>query len=176
LLLTLFAGSLHAASSGQGALEVRVKDHREAIGDFSRFTLKLDTIAISPRAGFAFWKTSWRELPPSLKSIDLTRYTGNESVAVFTGAINSGDFDAVHLKLDGIEAILKNNQRSAPIKNLLTPIKLSFTVEPKGKTVVILDLIVLDMSDHPPRGYELGIKGHELYGNGKLIDKVPPGR
>jgi hypothetical protein len=34
---------------------------------------------------------------------------------------------------------------------------------------------VLDMSDHPPRSYELAINGYELYTNGKLIDKIPPG-
>jgi hypothetical protein len=36
-------------------------------------------------------------------------------------------------------------------------------------------LTVMDMSDHPPRGYELQIKGYELYNNGKLLGKVPPG-
>jgi hypothetical protein len=33
----------------------------------------------------------------------------------------------------------------------------------------------MDMSDHPPRGYELGLKGYELITNGKRIEKVPPG-
>jgi hypothetical protein len=33
----------------------------------------------------------------------------------------------------------------------------------------------MDMSDHPPLGYELAIRGYELYDNGKLVDKVPPG-
>jgi len=61
------------------------------------------------------------------------------------------------------------------VKNALTPIKLYFSVEPKGETVIILDLVVLDMSDHPSRGYELGLKGYALYLNGKLIDKIPPG-
>jgi hypothetical protein len=31
------------------------------------------------------------------------------------------------------------------------------------------------MSDHPPRGYELSIKGYELFVNGRSVDKVPPG-
>jgi len=34
---------------------------------------------------------------------------------------------------------------------------------------------VLDMSDHPPRGYELGVQGYEIYTDGKLAAKVPPG-
>jgi hypothetical protein len=171
----LEVGALHAASTEQGIFEVRIKDHREAIGDFSHLNLKLDKIAISPRAGLAFWKTGWRELPPALATIDLTKYTGKESVAVFNGMINPGAFDAIELKLAGIEAVLKKNQRQIPVKNLLAPIKLSFAVEPKGKTVIILDLVILDMSDHPPRAYELAIKGYELYRNGKLVDKIPPG-
>ena len=40
---------------------------------------------------------------------------------------------------------------------------------------MIIDLTVLDMSDHPPRGYELAIQGYELFTNGKLIQKIPPG-
>lgn len=156
-------------------MEVRVKDHREAIGDFSRFTLKLGTIGISSAAGLPFWRAGWRELLTSVQSIDLTKYTGKESVAVFTGMISTGSFDAIRLNIAAIEAIHKKNGRPAAVKNTLTPIKLSFAVDPGGKTLIILDLVVLDMSDHPPRGYELGIKGYELYRNGKLIDKIPPG-
>jgi hypothetical protein len=54
-------------------------------------------------------------------------------------------------------------------------VKLSFTVPAKGETILIIDLTVIDMSDHPPRGYELGLKGYELFTNGKLIQKIPPG-
>jgi len=175
LAVGLLASALHAASAEKGQLEIRVKDHREAIGDFSRLTLKLRAVGISPRAGLAFWKTGWRDLSPSLESIDLTQYTGKESVAVFSGMINAGSFDAIRLDIAAIEAILKKNPRPAPVKNLLKPIKLSFAVEPKGKTVIIFDLVVYDMSDHPPQGYELSLKGYELYRNGKLIDKIPPG-
>jgi hypothetical protein len=168
-------GALYGASTEQGILEIRIKDHREAIGDFSRFTVKLGAIAISPKPGLAFWKTAWRELPPSQPIIDLTKYTGKESVAVFSDTINSGAFDAIQLRIDGTEAILKTNQRQVAVKNLLTPIKFGFVVPPEGSTVIIIDLVVLDMSDHPPRGYELGIRGYELFINGKLVDKVPPG-
>ena len=114
-------------------------------------------------------------MPPSPQAIDLTKYAGNESATIFKNLIDAGAFDGIHLKLDGIEGILKKTQRPARVKNALAPIKLPFSVEPKGKTVIVLDLVVLDMSDHPPRGYELGVKGYELYMNGKLVDKVPPG-
>jgi hypothetical protein len=171
----LLVGALHAASNEQGMLEVRITDHREAIGDFSRVTLKLGTIGISPKAGLAFWKTGWRELPPAVESIDLTQYTGKRNVAVFTGPVNAGSFDAIRLDVAAIEAVAKKGGREVALKNVLAPIKLSFSIVPGRKTAILLDLVVLDMSDHPPRGYELGIKGYELYHDGKLIDKVPPG-
>jgi hypothetical protein len=168
------ASALKGASTDAGTLEVRLKDHREAIGDFSRVTLKLGAIAISPQAGLNFWKTGWRQLSPTVASIDLTRYTGKESATVFTGMVNAAAFDAIRLDITSIEAILKKSNRPAAVKNLLTPIKLSFAVQPQRRTVVIVDLVVVDMSDHPPRGYELGVQGYELFLDGKLIDKVPP--
>ena len=173
--MLLFGCVLHAANPDQGLLEIRVKDHREAIGDFSRLTLKLGKISISPKPGLAFWKVAWRELSPAVQTIDLTKYTVKESVTIFKAMIDAGAFDAILLKLEGAEGVLKKSQRQAQVKNVLTPIKLPFTVERNGETLIIVDLVVLDMSDHPPRGYELGIKGYELYLNGKLIDKIPPG-
>jgi hypothetical protein len=174
-LLLCFSGMLLAASGDQGLLEIRIKDHREAIGDFSRVTLTLGKISVSPKPGLAFWKIGWQDLVPSVAAIDLTKYAGKDSVTVYNAMTNAGAFDAIQLKLSGIQGVLKKTQRQAPIKNSLTPIKLAFLVEPKGKTVIMLDLVVLDMSDHPPAGYELAIKGYEVYTNGKLVDKVPPG-
>jgi hypothetical protein len=51
----------------------------------------------------------------------------------------------------------------------------SFTVQAGGATVIVLDLMVLDISDHPQQGYELGLNGYEVYSNGKLVDRIPPG-
>ncbi|HEX9273540.1 MAG TPA: hypothetical protein VGA01_15145, partial [Candidatus Binatia bacterium] len=94
---------------------------------------------------------------------------------IFRGSLNTGAFDAIHLKLKEVSGLLKKNQRSAKIKNTVGPIKLPFEIRAQGETTIVLDLVVLDMSDHPPQGYELSVKGYELYTNGKLADKVPPG-
>jgi hypothetical protein len=175
ILQLALAWAVYGATSTGGLLEVRVKDHREAIGDFSRFTIKLKAIAISPKTGLAFWKTSWRELTPTMQSVDLTKFTGAQSAPVFAGNIDAAAFDAIRVDIAAIDAIKKKDKRQAAVKNLLSPIKLPGVVEPGGKTVIIIDLVVLDMSDHPPRGYELAIKGYELFVDGKLRDKVPPG-
>lgn len=175
LLLLLWAAPGVAAQPDQGTFEVRIKDHRDAIDDFSRLSITLDKVAISPAPGFRFWQTSWREFNPSSPTIDLTKYLGKDSAKVLRTNIDAGAFDAFHLKIKTIDGILKKTQRSAPVKNSIGPIKLSFEIAPRRETVLVLDLTVIDFSDHPPRGYELSLKGYQLYADGKLIDKIPPG-
>jgi hypothetical protein len=175
LLLLLWVAPGVAGQPEQGTFEVRIKDHREAIDDFSRLLLEIDKVAISPKPGLRFWQTSWRELSPSPASVDLTKYLGKESAKIFRADIDAGAFDAFHLKIRSVDGLLKKNQRSAPVKNTIGPVKLSFDIAARGETVLVLDLTVIDFSDHPPRGYELNLKGYELYSNGKLVDKIPPG-
>jgi hypothetical protein len=54
-------------------------------------------------------------------------------------------------------------------------VALSYRINPGELTLVIIDLSVMDMSDHPPATYELQLAGYEVYRNGKLVDKIPPG-
>jgi len=71
--------------------------------------------------------------------------------------------------------VLKKNQSQVETKNGVGPIQLSFAVEPGKVTLLVVDLKVLDLSDHTGRGYELHINGYEHLRDGKLIDRVPPG-
>lgn len=163
------------ARGEEGTLEVRVKDHREAIGDFSNVLLNFDAILVSPRPGLKFWQTEWKPLAPATPSLDLTNYRGKQSAAIFRGSIPAGSYDAIHLQIKNVAATLKKTSRSAAITNKVGPIKLPFEISARGETVIVLDLVVLDMSDHPPAGYELNVQGYELYTNGKLVGKIPPG-
>jgi uncharacterized protein DUF4382 len=176
LALAFLSVAAPTLSSGeeQSILEVRVKDHREAIGDFSKLILNFDAILVSPRPGLKFWQTGWTRLAPAIASLDLTKYVGKQA-SVFRGSIPAGSFDAIHLKIKNIEATLTKNSRSTTVKNKIGPIKLTFATSARADTVIVLDLVVLDMSDHPPAGYELNLKGYELYTNGKLVEKIPPG-
>ena len=175
ILLLLRVLTTYSLASDSGTLEVRIKDHRDAIGDFSKFNIVIDKILVSPKPGLKIWKTGWNELAASGDAIDLTKYIEKASARVFRASIESGSFDAFHLKLKSIAGVLKKNQKNLPVKNTIGPVKLSFNVPPQGETVLIIDLTVLDMSDHPPRGYELAMQGYELFTNGKLIQKIPPG-
>jgi uncharacterized protein DUF4382 len=171
----LFALPALAAERAQGILEIRIKDHREAIDDFAKFNITVDKILISPKPGLKFWQTGWKDLGAFPETIDLTKFVGKKAARVFRSAIDVGLFDGFHLKIKNIDARLKKKQRAALFKNTIGPLKLSFQVPAQGETLLVLDLVVTDFSDHPPRGYELGIKGYELYTNGKLVEKIPPG-
>jgi uncharacterized protein DUF4382 len=175
IALCLLPGSTIANENNTGIFEVRIKDHREAIDDFAKLTIAVDKIQISPKAGLRFWQTGWKEFATSTNTIDLTRHVGNKTALIFRREIQAGSFDAFDLKITNIAGVLKKTRRAEPVKNTVGPIKLAFEVPAKGETVLVLDLVVTDFSDHPPQGYELGMKGYELYINKKLVEKIPPG-
>jgi hypothetical protein len=163
------------SADGRGVLEIQIKDHREAIGDFASLMLKLDKVRISPEPRLLVRQVSWRELTPSPAAVDLTQYVGKKAVRIFRGELETGAFDALDLRIKSIDAQLKKNRRPTAVKNTIGPVKIAFQVPLGGETLLVIDLVVTDLSDHPPRGYELGINGYELYTNGKLIGKIPPG-
>lgn len=175
LLAVLLCAAPAVGDKRQGTLEIRIKDHREAIGDFSKLTLTIEQILVSPKAGIRFWQSGWKNLATAPRSIDLTKYVGKNSARVLRTTIDPGSFDAIHVKFGDVDGMLKKNQGNVKVKNLVGPVKVAFQVQPEGETLFILDVVVLDMSDHPPRAYELAIRGYELYTNDKLIDKIPPG-
>ena len=163
------------AAQPQGVLEIHIKDHRDAIGDFAKLDITIDKILVSAKPGLKIWQTGWKELSPDTATVDLTRYTGKKTARIFRGSIDPGSFDAFHVKLKKIDGVLNKKLRSVPVKDTVGAVQLSFEVGARGETRLVLDLVVTDLSDHPPRGYELGIKGYELYTNGKLVGKIPPG-
>lgn len=72
-----------------------------------------------------------------------------------------------------MRGVLKKKKATVEVKNSLEAIKLPFSVMNGGETRIVLDLEVLDLSDHPPRGYKLYVEGYEIYNDGKLVDKIP---
>jgi hypothetical protein len=172
--LCLFPGPASGAQPEAGTLEIRIKDHRDAIGDFTRLDIRIDSIAVSPQSGLTLWQAAWKDLKPSPDAVDLTQYVGKKTLAVFRGAMEPGGFNGFHLKLRSIGGVLKKTKKSVPVKNSVGPVKVPFEVLAKGETVLVIDLTVMDMSDHPPRGYELEIQGYEVITNGKLTRRLPP--
>ena len=165
-IFVLFAAC--SPAPGKGTLEIRVKDHRAAIDDFAQLEVPVESIRLKPRGG-------WIDLKPDPASFDLTHYKKDNSVTLFKGEIESGSFEGFHLKLGKIGGTLKKEKSPVEVKNGVGPIQLSFSVEPNKPTLLIIDLEVLDLTDHSGRGYELHMNGYEYNKDGKLIDRVPPG-
>jgi len=162
-------------AQAQGTLEVRVKDHRNAIDDFRSVDLHLGKLRLAPNARLRSSDPGWVELAPQLESMDLTRYKdGKAAATVYRGALAPRRFAAVDLQVAEIRAVLAKTGAPGQVKNAVKPIRLGFEVKPGATTVVVLDLELLDLSDHPGRGYELLIKGYELYEDGRLLQKIPP--
>jgi hypothetical protein len=164
-ILVLFASCSHAP--GKGTVEIRVKDHRAAIEDFAKLEVPVESIRLKPWGG-------WIDLKPDLASFDLTTYKNSNAATVFKGNTESGSFEGFHLQLGSISGTLKKGHAEATVKNGVGPIQLSFSVEPNKLTLLIIDLEVLDLTDHSGRGYELHMNGYEHFKDGKLINRVPP--
>ncbi len=165
-----------ARAQAEGALEVRVKDHRDAIDDFRSVELSFGKLRLSPDARLRSADPGWLELTPQLGRMDLTRYKdGTAAATVYRGSLRPRRFAAVDLQVAGIRGVLRKNGAPARVKNAVGPIRLDFELKAGRTTVVVLDLVLLDLSDHPGRGYELLIKGYELYENDRLLQKIPPG-
>jgi hypothetical protein len=154
-----------------GTLEVDVTDHWEAIQDFRKVEVVIETVRLRPNPGLKFWQFGWQDLKPTVDKIDLTQYTGKRAALIFRGAVTPGSFEGLHVKFARAEGLLNQNANTVPIRSLVGPMRVAFTVESTGVTLIVLDLTVVDMHDHPPGGYELHVKGYELYANGTLADR-----
>jgi len=176
LFVTFFCVALLGClqPKGNGTLEIQIKDHREAIGDFSSVNIAVDSIRLSPKVGLKFWQLGWITLKPAADHVDLTQFVGRSAATIFKADMNSRSFEALDIKLHTVEGVLKKNSAPGRIDNKLMPVALPFSVRPGEATKIILDLSVMDLSDHPPRAYELQLVGYEVYGNGKLITRIPP--
>lgn len=176
LFFTLFCVALLGCSRhrGKGTLEVQITDHREAIGDFSSVNIVLESIRLRPKVGLQFWQRGWRTLKPAVDQVDLTRFVGHSAATIVKVDMDSRTFEALDLELRALHGVLKKDSTPVPISNKLIPVDLPFSVTSGEITKIILDLSVMDMSDHPPEGYELQLAGYEVYRNGKIITKIPP--
>jgi hypothetical protein len=101
--------------------------------------------------------SGWLELEPDLSKLDLTRYTEGEQVVILQTAVETGLYNAVRLSVDRATGSLKNgNQAEVEVK--LDPVALDFWIRQNHPAIVGLDLVVLDLSDHPDQAYELQIR------------------
>lgn len=134
---------------------MRIKDHREAIEEFKALEVSISELAIHPEG--AARDQEWRALQPLEHQIDLARYVDGQYLVLAREPVSAGSYDGIRLTVERARGILKTGEQ-VEVAASMSPVALSFTVTAEQTTVVLLDLVVVDLSDEPGGGYELYIK------------------
>jgi len=155
LIIGLFGAGCQASGSEPGILEVRLWDHREAIGDFRELRLTLSTIAIHPTGQPR--TEGWIEWQPAVQELDLTQYVAGREMVISQIPIKAGPYNAVRLIVPQASGILTDGQ-PVEVKVNFEVVALDFQIYSDQTTTLGLDLVVMDLSDHPGQGYELQLR------------------
>lgn len=147
------AETQHASDHGQ--LEVRVKDHREAIADFRR--LELDISQIGIQGGLRPQASAWVLFAPSRRNVDLTQLVDGKYAILLTEDAPAARYRWIRFDLEQVEGVLKNGRRPH-MKVFDDPVAYPFRIVSGKRTVLTIDLTVVDVTDHPGKGYELHIR------------------
>lgn len=142
-------------TSDHGQLEVRVKDHREAIGDFRRLHLDISKIGI--QSGLRPQASAWLLFTPARRRVDLTQLLEERYAVLLTEDVPAAQYRWIMLDIDIAEGDLKDGRRSS-IEAFDDPVAFPFRIASEKKTLLTVDLIVVDVSDHPGKEYELHIR------------------
>ncbi|MFQ5989140.1 MAG: DUF4382 domain-containing protein [Candidatus Methylomirabilales bacterium] len=143
----------HAPVRGQ--LEVRLKDHREAITDFRRLDLDISKIGI--QSGLRPQASAWLLFALPRRKIDLAQLIGGNYAVLLTKGVPAAQYRWIRIDVDRAEGVLKDG-RSSPIAVFDDPVAFPFRIVSGKTTLLTVDLIVTDVSDHPGKGYELHIR------------------
>ncbi|MFQ5898480.1 MAG: cytochrome c oxidase assembly protein [Candidatus Methylomirabilia bacterium] len=143
------------AALDRGQIEVRLKDHREAIADFKRLELGIAQIGIQrgsrPQAG------AWMVFAPSERQVDLTQLVKGRYAVILNEEAPIGEYRWIRINLENARGVLKDGRRPS-VKVVDDPVAATFVITPEKTTVVTVDLVVLDVSEHPGRDHELHIR------------------
>lgn len=143
----------HASDHGQ--LEVRVKDHREAIADFRRLEFNISQIGI--QGGMRPQESAWLLFAPTRRNFNLTQLVDGKYAVLLTEDVPAARYRWIRFDLEGVQGVLKNGRRPS-IKVFDDPVAFPFRIVSGKRTVLTIDFIVVDVTDHPGKGYELHIQ------------------
>ena len=159
LVLAAFLGACQPGKDASAhTLEVRITDHRVAIGDFETLNVTLASIDLHPRGQPR--TTGWLNYVPQTIVLDLTQYLDGREATVLSAALPAGEYDAIRLVLTGAEGALKSGE-TAFIDGFSQAAALRFTAPAGRTTIILLDLVVESADDHPGGDYSMNMLNAE---------------
>lgn len=146
------ATMVHTRVAGaEAGLALLITDHREAIDDFEELHLIIPRFALQ-LAG-APLGLDWLEYRSSISAFDLTQLQGGSIVSLGQPQVPSGHYHAVRLQVRQAQGRLHDGTvLTVPLQ--LSELPLGIEALPGTVTPVLIDLTVLDLSDHG-QGYAL---------------------
>jgi hypothetical protein len=135
-------------------LEVRVSDHRVAIGDFERLDIMITSVGLHPAT--APRTEGWLDFEPQTSTLDLTQYLGGREATILQAPIPTGEYDAVRLTVAEGEGQLKVGG-TAFVEGFSQAAALRFSVRAGQATTLLLDVLVESADDHPGGGYSMNL-------------------
>ena len=147
---TLFAVGIQEKPSNEnllrGKIVVLLTDHREAIDDFNSLVVEIDKIRFHKKS-FAPEK-GWVAVDCKKQLFDLTKYKDGKLFQLVEVELSEGNYDAIELLISEAYGTPKGqSELGVPVD--IGIVRTSFVVSPQQTLKLILDLTVLDVSDHP---------------------------
>ena len=135
-----------------GAIEILISDHREAIEDFERLMVEVERVDLHTAGSPT--EQGWIELSPQVALVDLTQVVGEASLSILRQPVRAGSYDAVRLVLSGASGALKEGGE-VQFGELSQADRIEFEVPGGGLATVVVDLVVQSEDDHPGGEYSI---------------------
>ena len=139
----------------KGKVKVFLTDHREAIDDFYSLVVEVDKIRFHKK-DFASGE-GWIDVDCEKKLFDLTQYKDGKLFQLVEVELFEGKYDAIELLISKAYGTPEGeSELSIPVD--IGIVRMIFAISPKQTLKLILDLTVLDVSDHPGKKWVIILK------------------
>lgn len=161
LLIALVAAcsTPFGSTSTPGTVEVRISDHREAIGDFERLDITIEHIGFHPTG--APRTEGWLEVEPDVEVVDLTQVVDGPTVTILETSVQSGGYDAVRLTVTEGQGVLQDNT-TVELAGFEEAARLEFALQSDERLILVIDVVVESEDDHPGGSYQMYLSSIEI--------------
>lgn len=156
-LFAFLLGTLLAAcaptSQEPGLLEIRIQDHEIAIDQFQSTEVTISGLEM--HTAIPDQETGWIDLSIEPITLDLTQYVGGPYAVIFDGEALQGSYDGVRIMVSEGGGVLKDGTEVELELPEFSSLPIAFAIQPGVETVLLMDLVVVTLEDHPEGGYSL---------------------